>query len=173
MHTAVLEAITKDAVAYTADKGVVGILDQWDKELLMFAIAQMKMVQTWDAAERLRLFDLVRFCRHKLFEENLITPEEFSDILAEGSVSAPDGGSVRRLESYDQMRQCITALEAERDALKSRLLASIPDNGLMEKVRAVSAQWVPLDEEAKRFIGEPLRVALDALCDAFRKDGGE
>ena len=78
--------------------------------------------ETWDAAERLRLFDLVRFCRHKLFEENLITPEEFSDILSEGSVSAPDGGSVRRLESYDQMRQCITALEAERDALKAEII---------------------------------------------------
>ena len=86
------------------------------------ALIRVLMVQTWDAAERLRLFDLVRFCRHKLFEENLITPEEFSDILAEGSVSAPDGGSVRRLESYDQMRQCITALEAERDALKAEII---------------------------------------------------
>ena len=162
MHTAVLEAITKDAVAYTADKGVVGILDQWDKELLMFAIAQMKMVQTWDAAERLRLFDLVRFCRHKLFEENLITPEEFSDILAEGSVSAPDGGSVRRLESYDQMR--IHAGASLRF-------------GLLEQVRAVveaHLAYVEASRWTSRVTPEAglRRAALDALCDAF-KDGGE
>lgn len=46
-----------------------------------------------------RLRDLVRYCRHHLHEENLITDEEFSDLLT----NTPD--SVERLESYDRIRK--------------------------------------------------------------------
>jgi hypothetical protein len=55
-------------------------------------------------ADRQRLFDLVRYCRHKLHDDGLISNKEFSQILTDGSASEPDGGSVKRLESYDQIR---------------------------------------------------------------------
>ena len=78
------------------------------------------------AGERQRLFDLVRFCRHKLLEEDLITQEEFSEILIEGSVAsrAPDGGSVKRLESYDHARSRMNVLAGEVEA-KDREIAEL------------------------------------------------
>lgn len=52
-----------------------------------------------------RLIDLVRYCRHRLHAENLITDEEFADLVKVGSESA------RRLENYDWMRARIKELE--------------------------------------------------------------
>lgn len=57
--------------------------------------------------ENERLRDLVRFCRHQLLEEALITEEEAAALLDD------DGEGVRRLESYDAMRDQIEALHEE------------------------------------------------------------
>lgn len=56
--------------------------------------------------ENERLRDLVRYCRHQLHEENLITDEEFAALL-------DDGESVARLENYDAMMAQIEELHAE------------------------------------------------------------
>lgn len=57
--------------------------------------------------ENERLRDLVRYCRHELLREGLITQEEFTALLDD------DGESVRRLENYDAMRDQIEALHEE------------------------------------------------------------
>lgn len=44
-----------------------------------------------------RLWDLLRFCRHKLFDENLISPEEFALLVT-------DHPAVERLHGYDGVR---------------------------------------------------------------------
>lgn len=56
--------------------------------------------------ENERLRDLVRFSRHSLLDEGLITEEEFAALLE-------DGESVRRLEHYDAMRESIEVLHQE------------------------------------------------------------
>lgn len=53
-----------------------------------------------------RLLDLVRFCRHQLHDEKLITNEEFAALVSVGAQAA------RRLEDYD-------AVNAERDSLRA------------------------------------------------------
>lgn len=65
-----------------------------------------------------RLFDLVRYQRHALHEADLITDDEYTFLLQEGS----ENGSVERLESYDQIQARLTAAEAERDAEKAERL---------------------------------------------------
>jgi hypothetical protein len=57
--------------------------------------------------ENQRLRDLIRYCRHELHDEGLITDEEFAALVEVGSESA------RRLESYDAMRDQIEALHEE------------------------------------------------------------
>lgn len=61
-----------------------------------------------------RLFDLVRYQRHELFEANLISDEEFTEL-------AKEHAAVARLESYDEVRAKITALEAEMKRLRDGL----------------------------------------------------
>lgn len=58
--------------------------------------------------ENERLRDLVRFCRQQLFDEGLITTEELAALLDDEGAE-----SVRRLESYDAMRDQIEALHEE------------------------------------------------------------
>jgi len=59
--------------------------------------------------ENQRLRDLVRYARHFLHEENLITDEEFAAIVAVDDAVE----SVRRLENYDAMLAQIEALHGE------------------------------------------------------------
>lgn len=61
--------------------------------------------------ENERLRDLVRYCRHHLHDENLITDAEVAAMLDD------DGESVARLENYDAMQTTIEQLHAE---LKSK-----------------------------------------------------
>jgi len=56
-----------------------------------------------------RLFDLVRYARGYLHEAELITDDEFAEILTTDSIN-----SVKRLESYDEMRARVTVLEGAR-----------------------------------------------------------
>lgn len=57
--------------------------------------------------ENERLRDLIRYCRHDLHEEGLITNDEFVALVEVGAESA------RRLESYDAMVETIERLHAE------------------------------------------------------------
>lgn len=63
------------------------------------------------ALEReIRHLDLIRYSRHRLHEDELITNEELSELLH----SNPGHAAVARLEGYDKMR-------AERDAALKKL----------------------------------------------------
>lgn len=70
-------------------------------------------------AERERLLNLVRYCRHQLHDENLITDDEFAALLEEGSAA--------KLETYDELRAQLREVEAERDSFhKIALLVAHP-----------------------------------------------
>lgn len=72
-------------------------------------------------AERVRLLDLVRYCRHQLHDEKLITDEEFAALVEVGPESA------RRLESYDAMREQLAQVTQERDESRSRQMITRDD----------------------------------------------
>lgn len=59
-----------------------------------------------DRANRQRLIDLLRYCRATLHEERLISDGEYAEL-------ASDHPAVERLETYDQQRKRIEALERE------------------------------------------------------------
>lgn len=69
-------------------------------------------------AERVRLLDLVRYCRHQLHEEGLITADDLAALLEVGPESA------RRLESYDDLRSRLAQVEQERNDLREQLKKS-------------------------------------------------
>lgn len=65
-----------------------------------------------------RMWDLVRYKRSDLLDDGLITREEYACLVA--AEDDPGSPSARRLESYDEMRQRIKTLTAERDAAVER-----------------------------------------------------
>lgn len=63
--------------------------------------------------DRQRLWDLARFCRVELLDADLITTDEYAEL-----VSDSDGRG--RLETYDQLRSRVAELAtASRDVLAS------------------------------------------------------
>ncbi len=54
--------------------------------------------------------DLIRFMRHELFHQELITEEEYTELLTHS-------GAVQRLEGYDLIRQQLEAAKAVNDFL--------------------------------------------------------
>lgn len=96
-----------------------------------------------------RLTDLVRYCRHTLHQEGLISNEEFSEIVFEEK----NPGAVRRLGGYDEMRN-------ERDDLEVRcaeLEALLPHKYMVERDRLKAANrglreaLEPFAAEGRRF----------------------
>lgn len=70
-----------------------------------------------------RLFDLVRYMRAELHEENLISDEEYAWLCAEASMAnSPKGGSPspRRLEDYDGIKQELEATKRKLKAVEGR-----------------------------------------------------
>jgi uncharacterized small protein (DUF1192 family) len=59
-----------------------------------------------------RAFDLLRYCRDTLHQQELISDDEFASLVARGSVCA------RRLETYDEHEARIKALSAEVERLQ-------------------------------------------------------
>lgn len=57
-----------------------------------------------------RIVDLLRYCRHQLLDEKLITQDEFTSLLAVD-------GAVARLETYDKMQARIEELPEEVERL--------------------------------------------------------
>lgn len=77
-------------------------------------------------AERLRLLNLVRYCRHELLDNNLITRDEFVSLLNEGSAA--------HLETYDELQSQLEQLRvelAEEKRLRSEL-KQIAQTGIAE-----------------------------------------
>jgi len=52
-----------------------------------------------------RLFDLVRYARIMLHEDDLITDDEYAWLCAAPMAQGPGSPSPRRLEDYDELRQ--------------------------------------------------------------------
>jgi hypothetical protein len=71
----------------------------------------------FDINTNVRLFDLVRFMRSKLYEAELITDREYIWLCAEAPMAKGQGSpSPRRLEDYDEIRAKMKRMES---ALKS------------------------------------------------------
>lgn len=79
-----------------------------------------------------RLYDLVRYARHYLHDDGLITDEEFADLVGTGSESA------RRLEGYDALRKRVEEAELARDAAESRKSQAFQD--LRERAEKAEAE---------------------------------
>lgn len=73
--------------------------DQWQEQ------AEKKVAEMKREIERLK--DLVRHQRHALYDEKLISDEEFADLVADSD----NGKRVARLESYDGVRKQLTAAQ--------------------------------------------------------------
>lgn len=63
--------------------------------------------------DNVRLYDLVRYQRHELFDAGLITIEEWTALAVTGADSA------RRLEDYDQLRKRLIQAESTRTAAQA------------------------------------------------------
>jgi len=71
-----------------------------------------------------RMFDLVRFMRSELHQENLITDSEYSWLCAESELATQEGGgspSRERLEDYDELQSKLNMAHADADSLASCL----------------------------------------------------
>ena len=119
-------------------------------------VAELKKKQPINT--HVRLFDLVRFMRAELHEQNLITDEEYSWLCAGSPMAiSPRGGSPspRRLEDYDDLR---AELAAERKALAE-------ERG---KVRAlIYAGQMALESD------DNIKQATDAQLEAAAQNGPE
>lgn len=98
-----------------------------------------------------RLVDLVRYSRHRLHEEGLISDDEYAELVAIGSKSA------RRLEGYD-------VLIAERNALRDEL-AVLADRVRIERLRE-SARRVLMYHDAPS--NDHNRLALEQSLEELR-----
>lgn len=67
----------------------------------------------------LRIYDLVRFMRHELHQEGLITDEEYAEL-------AGDSGSVKRLDDYD------IVIQKSREAAASKRPSGLVDSLIKE-----------------------------------------
>lgn len=115
-----------------------------------------------------RLFDLVRFARHFLHDAELISDDEYTELLTGGG--DPPNGSVKRLESYDELCKNLDNVKAERDTLQLALAeTAIPLEVLNLHMRADS---ISLCDEMKQGITkavESIRRALLAPARASRR----
>lgn len=75
-----------------------------------------------------RIVDLLRYCRHQLLDEKLITQDEFTALLQVD-------GAVARLETYDAMRARVAELleEVERLQNENEILRNA-DYSFLQKV---------------------------------------
>lgn len=84
-------------------------------------------VQEFSESLRQRLWDLVRYKRSDLFEDGLLTPEEYAEL-------AEDHAAVARLESYDGMRLRLAQI---KDLATSGLETTQDAVGTLKKVLAL------------------------------------
>lgn len=94
-----------------------------------------------------RLTDLVRYERHHLFDEKLISEEEFAALVADSE----NGQRVARLEGYDKPRQENATLRAE----VARLSAPVSDEEVDKyfHMQYGSSRYVATIKEVNTMIG--------------------
>lgn len=75
------------------------------------------------AGDYRRMWDLVRYQRSELLDVGLITIHEYGELASLETQNSPGQGSpsARRLESYDEMRQRLDALELANKQLREEL----------------------------------------------------
>lgn len=121
------------------------------KEALIVAAQRLVLME----AENLRLFDLVRHQRHELLKEDLITMEEYGELMTDPRADGAGSPSRQRLETYDEMRKRIADLE-------SRLQAeSQQTNDAVEALRLFRSRAYPPRE------GDSITTEL--YCEADKK----
>lgn len=76
------------------------------------------------SAENERLRDLVRYERHALHEEGLITDEEFAELLQ-------TEGAVERLASYDTLRKQLEAKSAVIEGMRKAIEFALTTPGMI------------------------------------------
>lgn len=158
------------------------------------ATVQDVAVSTAEKAEvhiSARLFDLVRYSRASLHQDELITDEEYAWLCAHAPLAtSPKGGSPsrERLEEYDEIRarlKALSTLQQDRFDFK-KMLAGLFDDGnanphagalmdsLTQEQRRVWSKFVASSDfedpttDVKE--GESL-VLLSYECDAFGSKG--
>jgi hypothetical protein len=87
--------------------------------------------------DSIRLFDLVRFQRHQLHTEGLITDDELAALVS----GSP--GAVARLESYDEIRARLAQAKADIAFLVSKVLWLRPhlSEETLETVAEIQRRW--------------------------------
>jgi hypothetical protein len=112
-----------------------------------------------------RLFDLVRYMRAELQEQDLITSEEYSWLCYESPMAnSPKGGSPspRRLEDYDELRAELAAERARLDWLEKYL--SDDSKNLSQPHGEDRSWWLGYNTGPAYQIdgaGDTLRAAID------------
>ena len=121
--------MTPERIAPLSDERVAQLARLTHNGPDVVALAQEVQEARKRSASESRVYDLLRYARHLLFTDGLISSEEFAVITA-------DHPAVARLESYDAARQRIAELEMERDeALAVRDLAREASNRDLEAKR--------------------------------------
>lgn len=90
-------------------------LDKFTNTMSCDLLTAAKLIDACAERDRLkavnqRLHDLVRYKRHELFNDGLITQDEYTEIMQ-------DHPAVARLEGYDKMRNELADVKAKHDAL--------------------------------------------------------
>lgn len=106
-------------------------------------------------AEKLRLFDLVRYARGYLHDEGCLTDAEYSEVLTTDPIN-----SVKRLEAYYEMKARITELEADLAAERER-------NAGLAAALAEAQRW--FTPEQTRFGNPPGADNAHAILVAVRE----
>lgn len=83
-----------------------------------------------------RAYDLLRYARHYLADEGLISQDELHALILAPSSSA------RRLESYDEMRQKIAELKAKVAAQAKEIAALREDYRKLRILAALRVSWI-------------------------------
>jgi hypothetical protein len=116
-----------------------------------------------DCSEVQRLRDLVRYCRHQLHEERLISDEEFTDLLS----NTP--GAVARLEGYDK------AVAAAKRDIARKMLDTCPASWIDDLLSGPASKPIFGDKKGGTW-GCPeiemLLLALKSRMKAVAKDNG-
>lgn len=98
-----------------------------------------------------RLFDLVRYSRASLYEDELITDEEYAWLCGGAEMAnSPKGGSPspRRLEDYDEIRKQLEAMRATMTATEAYQAGLAADNEAMsEAIKLASVALDMADDE--------------------------
>lgn len=123
------------------------------------AIAAIEQALPAFVTDHQRMWDLVRFARGYLLDEGLISRQEYGVLVANETETRPGIGSPspRRLESYDELRAKLAALEEKAAAFDDRLLRV-----------ALAAARAGFDASSEGYNGE-----FHVMSESFESDWNE